>query len=102
MARSAEVVTERFLRTYCKLFTARDMGKYLSEMGIHASCRETESFLETHPLVFPLEKNYYITRAGAFTGELFSIKPTASEFAGGILVPGDRCIPFVDSEMLSE
>ena len=102
MARSAEVVTERFLRTYCKLFTARDMGKYLSEMGIHASSRETESFLETHPLVFPLEKNYYITRAGAFTGELFSIKPTASEFAKGVFIAGDRCLPFVDSEMLSE
>jgi hypothetical protein len=101
MAYSAGAVTDRFLRTYCKLFTAHDMGKYLSEMGIHASKSETEDFLETHPLVFPLEEHYYITRAGAFTGELFSIKPTAAEFANGVIVPGDRCIPFVDSEMLS-
>ena len=101
MASSAEKVTEKFLRTYCQLFTARDMGKYLSQMGIRASSRETEDFLETHPLVFPLEKDFYITRAGAFTDELFSIKPTAREFAQDVFVAGDRCIPFVDSEMIS-
>lgn len=101
MSSSSEKVAERFLRTYCQLFTARDMGRILSQMGIRASSRETEDFLETHPLVFPLEKEYYITRAGAFTGELFSIKPTSAEYAQNVLVAGDRCIPFVDSEMLS-
>jgi len=101
MAYSEDVVTERFLRTYCKLFTARDMGKFLLKMGIHASCRETEDFLQTHPLVFPLEKDFFITRAGAFTKELFSIKPSAFEFEKGIFIAGDRCLPFVDSEMLS-
>ncbi|MFA6936832.1 MAG: hypothetical protein WCQ67_01215 [Treponema sp.] len=96
-----EYVTEKFLRTFTELFTVRDMEKYLSQSGLHASASEVENFLLSHPLVFPLEKNLYITKAGAFTNKYFSIKPTSSELAQNMFVVGDRCIPFADSESFS-
>ena len=101
MSFSPEYVTEKFLRTFTELFTVRDMEKYLAQSGIHASASEVENFLLSHPLVFPLEKNLYITKAGAFTNKFFSIKPTPSELAQNMFVVGDRCIPFADSESFS-
>ncbi|MBQ2315333.1 MAG: hypothetical protein II187_10600 [Treponema sp.] len=101
MGVQAENFADQFLRTYCNVFTARELEKYCAHAGIRVSSQEVTEYLETSPLVFRLERGRYLTKAGAFTGELFSIKPTVQEFDQRILIPGDRCLPFVDSEMAS-
>ena len=98
---SVDTLMLHFLRTYREPFTAKDVCKLLAQVGIRVSAREVADYLESDPLIFPLERKLYLTRAGAFTGQFFSFVPTPQELAQGVIVPGDRCIPFVDMEMLS-
>lgn len=97
----ADFIVNDFLRTYRSTFTIKDMTKLLNESGIKLPSRDVEAFVLSSPLVFTLQNGLYMTRAGAFTNELFSIKPTAVEFEKGVLIPGHRLIPFVDIEMVS-
>lgn len=101
MNATIEKLLTHFLRTYRDPFTAKDVSRLFAQMGVKLSVREVADFLESDPLVFPLERKLYLTRAGAFTGQFFSFVPTPQEIAQGVIVPGDRCIPFVDMEMLS-
>ncbi|MBR1910952.1 MAG: hypothetical protein IJ828_01205, partial [Treponema sp.] len=95
----AQAYVEKYLRTHQSVFTARDMLKVFYSVGIRTSLRDVKDFLEHNGLVFPLENDTYITQAGAFTGALFSIRPTTVEYEQEMIVIGDRCMPFVDSEI---
>lgn len=97
----ADFIVNDFLRTYRSTFTIKDMTKLLAESGIKLSQKDVEAFVQSSPLVFTLQNGLYMTRSGAFTNELFSIKPTAVEYDKGVLIPGHRLIPFVDGEMVS-
>ena len=66
------------------------MKKLLAQYGIKVSQEEITEYLETEPFIFPLEKKYFITRAGAFTDKIFSICPTRMEIEQ----------PFVNFELL--
>ena len=101
MKLSIDSLMNHFLRTYCEPFTAKDVCRMLAGLGVKISSDEVMDYLEYEPMVFPLEKQLYITRAGAFTGQFFSIVPTAREIEAQVFVAGDRCIPFVDGELLS-
>ena len=101
MTIAAEALIAHFLRTYREPFTAKDVSKLLAQVGIKVPVREIVEYLESDPLVFPLEHRLFLTRTGAFTGQFFSFVPTPQELAQGVFVPGDRCVPFVDMEMLS-
>lgn len=96
-----EISAMKFLRTYCSLFTLKGMKKILNESGIPATLDDTRDFLEGNPNVLALNNSRYITRAGAFSHEIFSILPTAREFEQGVFIPGSRCMPFVDSDRIS-
>lgn len=43
---------------------------------------------------------YWITRAGLFTGKKLLVRPSAQEVARGILIPGSRLVPFVNPALL--
>ena len=101
MKLSAESLMTHFLRTYDKPFTAKDVARMLASVGMKIPVSEIEDYVEFDPMVFPLEKRMYITHAGAFTGQFFSFKPTAQEVEAQVFIAGDRCIPFVDGEVLS-
>lgn len=96
-----EELALKFLRTYSRIFTVKEMKKVLNAVGIPADMEETRIFLDSNPNVLKLENNHYITHAGAFTGEIFSIFPTKTEYEVGVLVPGHRCMPFVESDRIS-
>ena len=98
---TADTLITHFLRTYREPFTAREMSRFLGQVGIRATARQVAEYLESDPLVFPLEHKLFLTRAGAFVGQFFSFVPTPQEVMQKVFVPGDRCIPFVDMEMLS-
>ena len=91
---------DEFAKSYLHPFTEKDVKKLLAQYGIKASQDEITDYLETEPFIFPLEKNHFITRAGAFTDKTFSIVPSRQEVEQGCFAAGDRCIPFVNFEQL--
>ncbi len=101
MAPPLETLLMDFIRIQTEAFTLGDIQAGFSYIGVEMSLDEIEAYLQVNPFVFPLEGGLYLTRAGAFTGATFSIRPTAREIEGGYLLPGHRCIPFVDSEQAS-
>ena len=94
-------VLNKFLRTYTAPFTVNEIITLAKSFGIKTSKDDVREFLELDCRVFPLEGRHYITYAGAFSGAFFSFVPTQQELDQKLFVPGDRCIPFVDSEKLS-
>lgn len=100
MGISKERLALQFLRTYSQPFTLKEMKKVMESVGMKATLEDAQAFLESSPNVLELANGNYLTRAAAFTGEIFSIIPTAAEIEQGVLVPGDRCIPFVESERI--
>ena len=74
----------------------------MKRLNVSASKEDILSYLEESGLAFPLSNGYYVSRAGAFTGELFSIRPSNLEYDAGIIIQGDRCIPFVDPDIPSD
>lgn len=69
--------------------------------GQKISLNELTEFLDNDSRAFALQKKMYLTRAGAFTNQLFSFAPTQKEIEQQVFVPGDRCMPFVDADLLS-
>lgn len=97
----AELLVSQFFRSYTEPFTAKDFAEYLSRCGIKSTLKECEEYLDSQENVFTLAGGMYATRACAFTNQYFSIKPTRKELEKGVFIVGDRCIPFVDSQILS-
>lgn len=53
----------------------------LARIGIRFTPDECTMLLEENPNVFALVDGMYLTRAGAFTGQYFSMKPTRAEIS---------------------
>ena len=96
-----ENVIDHFLRTYEEIFSAHEIISLFNSFGCRIKTTEVTDFLDNDERVFPLEKKLYITRAGVFTGMFFSFVPSAIEIAQKAFIIGDRCVPFVDPEILS-
>lgn len=101
MAMTVENFLTNFIRSFPEPFTAKELLYMLNALNYNFSLEELIEFLDSDPRIFSLQKKMYITHAGAFNGKIFSIVLTPQELEKKVLVPGDRCIPFVDSEMLS-
>jgi hypothetical protein len=54
---------------------------------------------QTHRLVFEIDKNTFISRRGLFEKARFVIQPSNAELMNGVLIPGHRCIPFVNPQV---
>lgn len=90
------------LRKELSVFSVKNIQSLLAEQGIKLPASEVSAYLQMHPYVTQLTNKKYITRAGCFTGRFFSIKPSRYEVEQGILIPGDRCMPFTDPQMLPD
>ncbi len=96
-----EGLVAKFLRTYRHPFSLSEMKKVFEACGIEAEPQDIEYYLDSSANVMKLTNGKYLTHAGAFTGEIFSIMPTSAEAEQGVLVAGDRCMPFVESDRIS-
>lgn len=94
----AENLLYQFLRCQYDVFTVEDVLEGFLTVGLNESAEDIASFLLMCPSVFALDGGGYLSKAGVFTDALFSIKPTKMEIQKGILIPGHRCVPFVDSD----
>ena len=101
MEQRREDLVVKFLRTYTHPFSLSEMKKVFEACGIDAEAEDIQIYLASSPNVLQLSNNKFLTHAGAFTSEIFSIMPTAAEISQGVLVPGDRCMPFVESDRIS-
>lgn len=88
-----------FFRKEKASFSLSKLKKLLASLNILVTIQELREFMSSHPNVCKLNDNLYVTRAGCFTGRTFSIQLTKFEIEQGILIPGHRCMPFVDSEI---
>lgn len=73
----------------------------LCGLGHKISLRELTDFLDNDIRAFALQRKMYITRSGAFSNQVFSFVPTQEEVNQRVFIPGDRCMPFVDFDVLS-
>ena len=92
---------EVFFRKFLDPFSAGDLCSDLRKMGERISVEDMEEILDEQPNVLKLQGDYYITRAGAFSGQFFSFVPNAQEVEQGVVVPGVRCVPFIDPNKIS-
>ncbi len=90
---------DTFLRECYGEFSIQTINKYLRTFNIIAESNDVYAYLFAHPLVFQLSENTFVSRASVFTNQFFSIKPTKYEISNGVLIPGHRCMPFIDPDM---
>ena len=94
-----------FLENVTEPFTLDDICAFVRLVEPKRSSHlnaETASFIETRHMAFPLDGKRWISRRGAFEKARFAINPTRLEIANGILVPGHRCLPFVNPILLPQ
>lgn len=97
-----EMYVEEYLREKVNAFSVKTLKNHLAKKGFYTFPDHFDSYIESHPNVFKVSKKQYLTRAGCFTGRYFGIKPSQYEIDNGILIPGDRCMPFVDPGMMPD
>lgn len=105
MKENVEDTLMDFLQTRLEAFSITSLLEYLGESVNANSIEELASFLAFNQLAYmnPTiegEDDYWVTRAGLFTGKTTVITPTKSEIISGILIPGSRLIPFCDPVLL--
>lgn len=82
-------------------FTVKQLQRKLSRREVKFSSKELRYLLNYDQNIILLENDCYITKAGLCTGRPFGIKPTEFEIKNNILIPGTRCVPFVEQEIFS-
>lgn len=97
-----DFLLEQFFSTTLNVFSLKDVELFLKKSGVYARKEDILGCIGDSGLVFFLMDGNFISRAGAFTGELFSIKPTSFEFDSDVMILGDRCIPFVAPDIPSD
>ena len=94
-----------FLENVTEPFTLDDICAFIRlvepKRGGHLNS-ETASFIETRHIAFPTEGKRWISRRGVFERCRFAINPSRLEIANGILIPGHRCLPFVNPVLLPQ
>ena len=63
---------------------------------------ELEAFLNSRHLAFRAEDGRWVSRRCCFESALFVINPSRLELLNGILIPGHRCIPFANPDLLPQ
>lgn len=91
----------KFFRAFPEEFTVKEFIRYMSYVDCKITKKEAEDLLAASPYIFELEEGRYQTRAGAFTNKLFSVVLSEEECANKCFLPGHRCVPFVDQEVMS-
>ncbi len=90
---------DMILRENIGEISTQTIKRKLHSLNIGTANFDFLSHLKSHPLLFETGINSFVSRASVYTNKYFSIKPTKTEIAQGILIPGHRCMPFVDPEM---
>ena len=76
--------------------------KDMKERNVKLTKNQANDILHSSNYVFTLVNNEFVTRAGVFTNQWFSIKPSKEEIKKDRLVIGHRCMPFINPDVSSD
>ncbi|MDR1058741.1 MAG: hypothetical protein LBL43_04255, partial [Treponema sp.] len=92
-----ENVTEPFelgeLAAYIRMIEPKQIGRLSIEIA---------AFINSRNIAFPLGNKKWVSRRGCFEPASFVIGPSRLELLNGILIPGHRCAPFANPELLPQ
>jgi len=94
-----------FLDTVTDVFDLEDVVTFIKNIEPKRTnhlTTEVDAFINLRKLAFPIGVKRWISRRGYFEPLSFVINPTRLELVNGILIPGHRCVPFVNSNLLPQ
>jgi hypothetical protein len=92
-----------FLENSREPFTLKDIAQAVRRVDRSGGARlatQIAHILVTRRLVFESEKNCFLSRRGLFEKAQFVIQPSNEELMNGVLIPGHRCVPFANPQLL--
>jgi hypothetical protein len=105
MTVNQEGALKEFLDNITEPFTLSDVVAFVRMIDPKRSGRlsmEISSFIEARNIAFRLGTNRWVSRRGCFEPVRFVISPTRLELLNGILIPGHRCVPFANPDLLPQ
>ena len=103
MTYNQEEALYNFLDEASEPFRLDDMAIYMfnaEPTRAGSLIQEARAFLENRHLAFYQSNDTWVSRRACFQTASFVIKPSKLELQNGILIPGQRCIPFANPELL--
>ena len=94
-----------FLDNVTESFELDDAIHYIRMIDpkrINRLAGEVEAFINFRNLAFPVGNRQWVSRRAFFGPLPFVISPTRLELVNGILIPGHRCVPFANSNLLPQ
>lgn len=98
MTTNLECGIQDFVATALQPFSLDDLDRYLRSRHICLSREALRESLLEYAFVFTMENDMFIGRAGVFTGQPFCILPQKYELDNRVLIPGHRCVPFIQPD----
>lgn len=93
-----------YLQKQSRPFSIDSVLRRLDEPVSRQNREDLADYLRGSLLAFPEEpynpETLWISRPALFTGKKIRIKPTRTEIAAGILIPGSRLVPFINPSLL--
>ncbi|GHT70069.1 hypothetical protein FACS1894110_20820 [Spirochaetia bacterium] len=105
MTINQEDALKDFLENVTEPFTLEDITAFVRMVEPKQSGRlsmEIASLIDSRNIAFRLDSRHWVSRRGCFESVPFVINPTKLELLNGILIPGHRCIPFANPDLLPQ
>ncbi|MDR2759006.1 MAG: plasmid pRiA4b ORF-3 family protein [Spirochaetaceae bacterium] len=105
MTVNQEGALKEFLDNITEPFSLSDVVAFVRMIDPKRSGRlsmEIAAFIESRNIAFRLGTNRWVSRRGCFEPVRFVISPTRLELLNGILIPGHRCVPFANPDLLPQ
>ncbi|MDR2363475.1 MAG: plasmid pRiA4b ORF-3 family protein [Spirochaetaceae bacterium] len=105
MTVNQESALKEFLDNITEPFSLNDVVAFVRMIDPKRSGRlsmEIAAFIESRNIAFRLGSNRWVSRRGCFEPIRFVISPTRLELLNGILIPGHRCVPFANPDLLPQ
>ena len=94
-----------FLDNAAKAFSLDELVSFIKKHDSDRANRlaaEAEAFINMRNLAFPMGQKRWVPRRSFFEPLSFVISPTRLELTNGILIPGHRCVPFANPNLLPQ
>jgi hypothetical protein len=105
MTVNQEGALKEFLDNITEPFSLNDVAAFVRMIDPKKNGRlpqEIAAFIESRNIAFRLGNNRWVSRRGCFEPVRFVISPTRLELLNGILIPGHRCVPFANPDLLPQ
>ena len=105
MTASQEEALYEFLENVAATFELDEVVSHLRKIEparINRLAAEVEALINSQNLAFPAGKERWVSRRGCFEPLTFVFNPTRLELVNGIFIPGHRCIPFANANLLPQ